>query len=688
MQHRQILSKLGRSFKPEKWESAVSPLAFPHIETNGYKTLRDWQDQAHRQLRDLRLVFIVAMPGSGKTTLQLAIAAYRIIRSGFTHKVVIAAPTKSIAQGFVRGGKEAGVRITLDKEDIDILVDFDLSSEISRAKREDLKGFLNQPVDAPHTYQSNYERQKLLMGCICVTTHQALAQVTSEATRTELRRMTRNTTFVIDEAHHVKGVFDGLEDSPKAARTLGEDTGVNRLGLLVHSIIYDGHPDTNLILASATPFRADAIPVLYPAVRALFKDGIFVLPFIEHFRHISIDTIDLAYQMFKLSPVDDILRNVKACPDGYHLIAVPHLGGSWRRLEGELERLERGLADMYGSAFMSVVQDDSERPAKMIRLLNEPKRDPSRTSLRAVVYVRMINEGVDWPACSHLHNASFGESLPSELQKLGRMLRDFPGKTRVSSTAYLADFTKEDGGGVEDVNNLNVALLIAMQYDDMCHPIFLPESIVRTLRSAAPDSDLDGTPTENKPLRTPTRPTVDVLFGWRMHEVWGKYAKEIEVLRYKDSSSITPIINRILDEFLAVPEHHVFARRALELKIIRSLAANMPKLAHINMEYLVDLGFDRIVYKEDLVLGSMYSCSLEEKDLLELRSLLNRRLASEEALKAEAHKVKFQPGSGSRKRRREVAGKVRRHLKRDPSNEEKGRSALRALYPPSIEGQR
>ncbi len=685
-------SKVQRTYTSDA-NYPVSAIAFPSTVNSGYKKLRNWQDRAYRQVKDKRRVLIVAMPGSGKTTLQIVVPIQRIIDSGFKHKVVIAVPRTMIGQGFTNDGDRQTIGIELDGKRYDWVVDTNLVDDSSTSKTAELTDFLNNEV--PDCYGEAFERDALVSGCICVTTHPCLSTVSARTSDADMARMMKNTTFIIDEAHHIKGVFDVFDDAYDVEKIEGTEAEANRLGSFVHRLVNQGDESTYLMLASAYPFRADKQPVIYPAVREQFKDGIFVLPFLEFFNTLSIKRIDMQYALYDRSPVDAILASIRSEPKECHLIPVPAEDRSWRRIGGELERLLAGLREIFKEEEVLDLVPTERREARKDRLMAEPKNDPSAVKLRAVVHVALVNEGTDWPSCSRLHNASFGTSLPNELQKIGRMLRTFPGKERIVATAYLHNFLEDPEDGTDDLNNLNTALLVGMQYDDMCHPIFLPEDIVRTLRSAGKlPPAATGSSTENPkelPEEPVDRPTIEELFGGQMSEVHAEIARQVEAIRVKDEKHLAPVIEGILDRFQVAPEARAFAGDALRLIIVRTCGSQVPELRHLNVEYLKDIGFDRLMYSKGLVTSSMYTCELQEEDLRELRKRLSFAVASAESLKAKVYEAKLTiDPSGAQRERKTYARKVRAKLENKVTlgrATHADKALLASLYPTQVEGK-
>jgi hypothetical protein len=698
------ISKINRSYAREL--HIVEPIQFPErdMNTGGYKTLRKWQARAKPQLQGERLSLVIAMPGSGKTTLQLSLPIQDIEASGFTRKVVIAAPKLLIAQNFARNGEQLSIGLTIDGKNYDIVVEHDFTNTEAASKVTELRQFMMSEV--PGVYKSAFERDNMISGCICVTTHAALSAVTSSASEEDIQTMMKDTTFIIDEAHHVKGVFDVFEDNyDPAALEHGTDL-TNRLGSFVHKIVNRGPDSVKLIMASAYPFRADKQPILYPEIRKRFGNGIFVLPFLEYFKNISIKKIDLNYQIYDVSPVDDILAKIKDEPGECHLIAVPGRNRLWRKKPGELDRLYAGLRKLYPDIEILDLVPEEGREARMARLLRETKNNPNAITLRAIIYVAVVNEGVDWAPCSRLHNASFGSSLPNELQKVGRTLRDFLGKTHAVCTAYLPDFVGEDPeDGKTQINYLNTALLVGMQYDDMCHPIFLPEVVVSSLQKAGrsndPDSagdyldpeDGEGEPTHNDPTPIPLPAlTLEEAFGDRVHEVNEAIIKLVEPLKFKLEKNIVPVLRQIMVDFYTGPESgHADALKALEVKVLRNIAnGKVPDLRYVDRNLLEELGFDRIVYMHGMAQGSMYSCELTEEELTELRKLINSRLANTESLKADLHAVKFNPKGSSKKERNEKLHAIKRKLEVRAAKESAASGdsdMLTKFYPHQIEGK-
>jgi hypothetical protein len=230
-------------------------------------------------------MIVTQPPGSGKSTLVKFVHAFDLINNP-NRKLVIAVPQTVIAKTFRR------VVLKYDSgNELEWDVGYDLCGEIQQSKISEIVRFLKM-----QTYPKGLHERVL----IC--SHAALAIAYDRVRQDDIREIIKNTTFVLDEAHHVLSA---------------EATNVevqNRLGEFCDDFLKIDEPSAKLWFPTATFFRGDRLSIIKGKDSKKFKTH--YLPLDQHWRENIkyITSYSFDFLVYKGDPWDEfrfVLRKGK-----------------------------------------------------------------------------------------------------------------------------------------------------------------------------------------------------------------------------------------------------------------------------------------------------------------------------------------------------------------------------------------
>lgn len=372
--------------------------------------LHDWQ----QEVSDIEYPYcLINSPcGAGKSLAQVVHSFADVERSNFTQKQLIIVPTTPIGEGFSKKifnfyhkGRKVSWRISKDH---------DLCKNSSRGVIRRLKSFLLNPPD--NRGCTNDE----VVNLTCVATHHNLGTVWNELNEDQRFQATTNLTLRVDEAHRIKGARKGIVDP-----------AVNRLGEIC-SFIFNNNPDLNakICLSSATCWRTDGGFIVDDDIFNLefIKSGISWKDYLQNFS--GINNIHIRYEKYDdFSPFASIKQYIDKYPNRKHLIIVPSINRKFRRDN-------RVIIDEWYKSLSSNY--------RVLDLVNKTKQGSNKERLfRAgeeydiIMACQMMNEGIDWQPCDFIHNTDCEESTKLALQRIGRGIRQYQGKTQLNIVYYL-----------------------------------------------------------------------------------------------------------------------------------------------------------------------------------------------------------------------------------------------------------
>jgi hypothetical protein len=368
--------------------------------------LRPSQADAWRQLHNVNFGIVNAPTGWGKSLTLCTLV-------GNDKRVIFAIPQKIIAKGFI---KELAVKLP-NGQTMKYAVTHNLCEHVGGAKLKLLKDWLVSDSSG-----------------IVVTTHQALAILWGQLSEDEKIEATADTTYVIDEAHHIRA---GEED-------------FNQIGALVRWLLEKADDSLRLLLATAYFFRGDELPIIPEDHLSRFKR--FFVPFDEWWaslKHLKSYRYDfLAYKGTPWKEIEKLLET-----DEPTLFFVPWEGHRLFLGKGKqafVDRLVRLISKKTGAS----VWRGGVPIGKVIVNLVEKEYRPEKVrfvfehgdKIAAILTVGMFREGADWVQCSRVIDVIPTSSNQDRLQRFGRLIRDFPGKKAVayySLFPHISDYPKD-----------------------------------------------------------------------------------------------------------------------------------------------------------------------------------------------------------------------------------------------------
>jgi quinol monooxygenase YgiN len=319
----------------------------------------------------------------------------------------------------------------------------------------------------------------------------------------------KNTSFFIDEAHHIKG------------GELEIDEDYNQLGKIVYKILDNAEKNNSAVrLTTATFNRGDQGIIVKSDY--LKKFDRFDLDFIDHFATLDIKKVFVNFEEYEDDPIFQIVENIRQELKERHLIVVPSRSSKWRKTDINLERLKEKLFKMLieegvnpNEVILDLVTESTQKQNKAI-LLKEPKErydeNPDYISkIRVVITCMLGREGTDWCPCSRIHHASIElGSTTLAIQTLGRLFRKFKGKDNVAIIYYIKKFNplKESANKKEFISDRVNAMLCLMIIDDLMQPIM----ILPNLPSSA----------HKGPKRKHNKPKKNDRRGFRLGQIFGE----------------------------------------------------------------------------------------------------------------------------------------------------------------------
>ncbi len=413
--------------------------------------LKKSQSEAFTELRQHDHAILNAPTGWGKSMVLCALAGDDLL-SDKERKVVIAIPQTLIAKGFIHD-----VSIKLPTGNVlDWTIKHNLCDFI-RNKTEELSQFLTVPA-----------KDEKVFNRIVVTTHAGLSRTFSKLSDEQLVDATANTTFIIDESHHISGA----------------DESCNQLGAIVNYILDAKNPKTTtrLILATAFFFRGDQLPIIREnSLDRFYRHSI---PFDEYWRSLKyIKSYLYDFVAFKGTVwkslnqllADDQSPTIIYCPPkGHRLLLGKEKSDFTKRIVRTIKKhypesdLWSADSDNKGRIILDLVDGD-HRAEKINYAMTQGKQ------IDVILTVGMFKEGADWIQAQRIIDLLPSGSDQDRNQRFGRLIRDYPGKKHISYFSFFPVITD----GPKDEQRKYLSRLFAhfhtsLILDNALNPIKMP----------------------------------------------------------------------------------------------------------------------------------------------------------------------------------------------------------------------
>ncbi|WP_166831554.1 DEAD/DEAH box helicase family protein [Thalassoroseus pseudoceratinae] len=367
--------------------------------------LRNYQQAAYDTANGEPRVIVNMPTGWGKSFLLCALAASDLRDP--LRKVVICVPQRIIAKGFVR-------KMKIELPDGDI-VDWSVPRNLcgtSTAKVDELTDFL---LAGPA--KSSARR-------VVLTTHLTLSYALNRLKDEEMSEVADDTTYVIDESHHVSA----------------SEQNRNVLGNQIIRLLDAKTGGLKMWLATAFFFRGDHLPIISEAHLAEFIR--VHVPFDEYWRILkyiksySYDFVTYKGTVFKelqhLLQQSNTPTIIYCPPEGHKMLLGKSKATFVARLQQmACECLKATPWTSFDEALLekAVVVDlvDPEQRSEKIRFVAEHGE-----RVAAILTVGMFREGADWVEAARIIDLVPTNSDQDRLQRFGRLVRDCRGKRHIS----------------------------------------------------------------------------------------------------------------------------------------------------------------------------------------------------------------------------------------------------------------
>ena len=439
-------------------------------DSNGMKVLggndHEWQIEAYTTLIDSQFNIITAPCGSGKSTVQVALAIGDIVNSGYSRKQLFLVPQTHIADGFF---KPNGV--FLDIEILGNTFKVSVKAQHNFCQTSSLKK-LKKWLLTPSKVLAKLCDGNQLSGLLAMTSYAAFALVWDMLlTKAEKLQASRNLHIRADESHHV---------------AMGTDEGLrqNKVGAILR-FIYENGKNSGITVSTATNFRCDGKVVIPEFILDNFES--YKLDFIRHFRTLGIKEFLVEITEVAKNPIKQVVKAVAKERREHHYVVVPPSNTGWRSFckdeSGGIDALVKEIRRVWPKArILNLVPQEEGRRGKKVSLLGEPKYDGelledgtvNDPKYDIIITCMLGREGTDWCPASRLHVTYVEGSIVLAVQTLGRLLRKFRGKTKIVARYYYPQFPEPAEGMILTdlrLDNRKNVLLLMTQIDDLFFPI-------------------------------------------------------------------------------------------------------------------------------------------------------------------------------------------------------------------------
>jgi hypothetical protein len=596
-------------FIDQNWKSHFA--VFPTLTPSDPKELgyggRDYQIRRFNELRDRFLSITVAPTGSGKSFMSINDGAVAVLESDYQQKQLFLVNMLDIGTGFTQA-KHPKIKIDGRVYDWEITTRC-LDGENTVQRTTD---FLLQK---PHSLCKPFKRQGVIGGVTAIASYSAFTAAWKQMTENERRKAIKNVAFRIDEVQHISGVSDN------------EAYELNRMGeflkyLLQYDDAYFERYSIAAHLMTATFFRGNRHAIVDGAYYDRF--AIFRVPFLEHWVNLHLRELIQIYASYKdgRDLMNQILEDIRKEKEP-SLIIVPNDGTKFFKKSNKFEWVRKivvELGKIYGPDKVLDLVTPERQQADKKRFMSETK------DFMVVVTCVIGKEGSDWPACSRIFNTVLDQSVLAAIQKLGRALRAYPGKTNIRMVNYIEHFDKWDDEPEKIRQKLSDRLncvMVQSIMDDDFYPLMMP-----TLPTN-PDGDVGVTKFV----------TLADLYGDKRNDVVNQLMRA--VLSIPEDERTIESINEVIDDVIEIfsdfetefvdPED---LRERLRREVLRRQNPKNPnlKIEGMIIDHVRKNGWDKVV-REDIAHGCPFIASIDGADIKQLASYLDDWTAKLEEVK-------------------------------------------------------
>ncbi|MDB2685935.1 DEAD/DEAH box helicase family protein [Mariniblastus sp.] len=490
------------------------------------KKLRKWQQDVLTSSQENKHLLIQAPGGAGKSLTQVMLAQLDLNDSG--NKQLILVPKNVIHYGFIA---DEGIKFeALGSADKSVWrVDQNFCGE-SKDKLKRLKKFLLSNTDTGEDLTA-------------IATHKAFVMVWKKLSKDEKHRALYQSSFTIDEAHHISNVFDDSDlvsfNRKDREQLLANGTG---LGHFVNYALRVNNRTTKIRIATATFFRGDKQTILSKRVESDFP--IYELTWEEHFPTLGIKSLTWDFVLFADNPIESVVGKIAEEPDEKHLVIIPASHCKWRERDS-FQKLMLALQHEFPNKKILDLVSKKTQAENKEELMKRPD------TFDIVVACRLFDEGTDWVPCTRMHNTDAGEtSLTLAVQRFFRPLRKHPKKKSVKIFSYLKEFKTDDS--IEEPritlsNRFNAILACVITQGEIA-PVLVETNPKNSDSGSASDSDSE--PELGKPRKS-LRKALGDSYDSTIDELIQRY----ECLEDKtDASAVERIVEEVVSKIGALED--------------------------------------------------------------------------------------------------------------------------------------
>ncbi len=549
-----------------------------------------------------KYLLMIQPPGSGKSMTIGFCMAQRLTENP-NEKVLIAVPQTMISKSF---GKTI---LRLQDDDVEWDISNNLCVNTKKEKGVELRDFLR-------TTQFNDG----INSRIAICTHMTLASMTRELKIHP--ELLKNTTLIIDEAHHILYPENGSGKS------------VNRIGKLLKIQLKKEEPTFSLWLVTATFYRGDRGTVLPSHHMDKFEK--YFLPMDVHWKENIqyIKKFNLDFVVFNDNDPITEIKEVLKLGKRKSIIYCPCTGKLLQDYGNKYEFRDAVINVIYEiwpeCNILDLIEENGRENQKVILEDDNLSKD-----IDIILAIKLLDEGTDWKFAEQALNISPSESLRIENQRFGRLWRDVPGKEEIFYYVFLpkeANFKDEEERRLH-VSKACTAFIATMLLEEIIEPILYPRLATEV------KSESEGKSNE-RPL-TPIE--VQIPDETKRQTVIADVTKELMFLRnIKEDPTPEQVQERIFDvldkynikkDREAVAKHIIIMLRRRYERIIQPTPQWEKQIKSVNVQWMVEAGFDKVWTNDifdTLLTFTTGSCGIETFE--EFRKIYSSEITLDESV--------------------------------------------------------
>lgn len=510
-----------------------------------------------------KYLLMIQPPGSGKSMTIGFCMAQRLTENP-NEKVIITVPQTMISKSF---GKTI---LRFPEDDIEWDISNNLCVNTKREKGVELRDFLKRD-----------EFNDGINSRIAICTHMTLASMIKELkVHPELLK---NTTLIIDEAHHVLYPENGSRKS------------ANRIGKLLKIQLEKDDPTFSLWLVTATFYRGDKGTVLPSHHMDMFEK--YFLPMDVHWKeNINyIKRFNLDFVIFNDNDPITEVKEVLKLGKRKSIIYCPCVGKLLQNYGTKYEFRDAVINAIYEvwpeCNILDLIEENGREKQKEILEDDNLSKD-----IDIILAVKLLDEGTDWKFAEQALNIAPSESLRIENQRFGRLWRDVPGKEEIFYYVFLpkeANFKDEEDRRLH-VSKACTAFIATMLLEEIVEPILYPRQATEVKSESEGESN-------ERPLTPIEEQIPDEM---KRQTVIADVTKELMFLRNIEED---PTPEQIQDQIISVLDKHnvkdnqegvakhivIMLRRRFE-KLVQPTPQWEKQIKSVNVQWMVEAGFDKV----------------------------------------------------------------------------------------------